>query len=71
MKLHLSLVRGNQNDLIQRQKQVIMAASLARACGNFLQKSNRKRQLQQFNLDYLFSLFPNAEVIVRPKIYKP
>lgn len=44
---------------------------ISRACGNFLQKSNRKRQLKQFNLDYLFSLFSNAEVIVRPKIYEP
>ncbi|MDY4409166.1 MAG: hypothetical protein SPE53_08590 [Prevotella sp.] len=91
-ELHLSRVRGNQNDLIQRQKQVITAASRVRvetsaggvatsglemscislARGNQNdRKATTQSQLQEFNPDYLFSLFSNAEVIVRAKIYKP
>ena len=34
-------------------------------------KATTKSRLQEFDFDYLFSLFSNAEVIVRAKIYKP
>ena len=46
------------------------AASLVRV-GTSCRKATTQSRLQEFNLDYLFSLFPNAEVIVRAKIYKP
>ena len=46
------------------------AASRVRV-GTSCRKATTQSRLQEFNLDYLFSLFSNAEVIVRAKIYKP
>ena len=44
--------------------------SLARGNQND-RKATTQSRLQEFDFDYLFSLFSNAEVIVRPNIYKP